>query len=437
LKTLLVNCIFNHELHNILIENDRIAYIGKNIPPCDLEIDIKNFTVIPGIIDPHTHIRDLKQSDKEDWTSASNAALRGGTTLVFDMPNTRPPTVNLEYLNMKREKARVAKINYRFNIAATQHNIPEIIEILDTKPDDVAALKLFLAGSNSNEFVDDVEIIKRIFDISLEYDLPVIVHTEMQKCIETYTEKVSNPEVKDHHFIRNRECSIKGTQLMIDLAKQIGNKVYLAHISTGEEIDLVKENRDQCRIFCETTPHHLLINELFLKAAKNFGKVNPPIRTKKDNERIMNGIIEGTVDCIGTDHAPHLLSEKLKPYSEAPSGFPGLETSLPLLLNEVNKGSFTINKLIELTSLNASKIFKLIQRGQIKEGYFADITVVDMNKTWKIESEKFFSKAKYSPYEGMTGKGDVVMTFVNGTKKYDTKSLFDNYLTNNQINLYL
>ncbi len=421
MKTLLVNCKIENENQNILIENDRITYVGKNLPSCETEIDINFLNVIPGVIDPHTHIRDLNQSDKENWTSASNAALRGGICTLFDMPNTRPPTVNLKFLNLKREKASVSKINYKFNIAATMLNIPEFIEILDEKPDDVSALKLFLAGSNSNEYVDDIEIIKRIFDISLKYDIPVIVHTEMQKCVEAYSSKLNDPRITDHNFIRNRECSVKGTQLMIDLAKEIGNKVYLAHISTAEEIDIIKFNKHKCNVFCETTPHHLLINEEILLSVGNFGKVNPPLRTLSDNKRIMEGIKEGTVDTIGSDHAPHLIGEKLNPYPEAPSGFPGLETSLPLLLNEVNKKSFTIEKLTELTSLNSSKIFKLNGRGKIKEGFFADLTVVDLNKPWKIEAEKFLSKAKYSPYEGMSGKGDVVMTVVNGKILYDNR----------------
>ncbi len=420
MKLLLKNCKLKNQVQHILIEENIISYIGKNIPACENEIDMNNLTVIPGVIDPHVHVRDLKQSEKEDWTSASNAALRGGITMVFDMPNTRPPTVNLEYLNLKREKAQAAKINYMFNIAATTLNLPEVIEILETKPTDIAALKLFLAGSNSNEFVDDPEILKRIFDISLKYDLPVIVHTELQRCVKRYSEEIINPTVKNHNYIRNRECSIKGTEQLINLATNIGNTLYLAHTSTAEEIELVKANKTKCKLYCETSPHHLLINEDILDSAGNFGKVNPPLRTKNDNDRIMQGIIEGTVETIGTDHAPHQLSEKLKKYTESPSGFPGLETSMPLLLNEVNKDSFSLEKLIELTSLNSTEIFKVKNKGKIEEGYSADITVIDMNKTWKIEANKFNTKAKYSPYEGMKGKGDVVMTFVNGEMKYNS-----------------
>ena len=417
-EILLKNASINGKIQNLLIKNNIIDYVGTNLPDADIEYDIRGLDVIPGMIDPHVHVRDLKQSEKEDWSSASNAALRGGITTVFDMPNTRPPTVNLQFLNAKREKAKLAKVNYKFNVAATSQNLKELAELLDTKPEDVAALKLFLAGSNSNEFVDDEEDIKRIFNLSLKYNLPVIVHTELQKCVEEYSAKIQNPTVSDHNFMRNRECSIKGTELLIEHAKEIGNKLYLAHISTAEEIDIIKANKEKCRVFCEVTPHHLLINEEILKTAGNFGKVNPPLRTEKDNKRIMQGIIEGTVDTIGTDHAPHLLSEKLKEYSQAPAGFPGLETALPLLLNKVNKGSFDLKKLIEITSFNTAKIFNHINRGQIKEGYFADLTVIDMNKTWKIEAKNFKSKAKYSPYEAMTGTGDVVMTFVNGELKY-------------------
>ena len=418
-EILLKNASINGKIQNLLIKNNIIDYVGTNLPDADIEYDIRGLDVIPGMIDPHVHVRDLKQSEKEDWSSASNAALKGGITTVFDMPNTRPPTVNLQFLNAKREKAKLAKVNYKFNVAATSQNLKELTELLDTKPEDVAALKLFLAGSNSNEFVDDEEDIKQIFDLSLKYNLPVIVHTEWQKCVEEYSAKVQNPTVSDHNFMRNSECSVKGTDLLISLAKEIGNKLYLAHISTAEEIDIIKANKEKCRVFCEVTPHHLLINEEILKTAGNFGKVNPPLRTEKDNKRIMQGIIEGTVDTIGTDHAPHLLSEKLKEYSQAPSGFPGLETALPLLINEVNKGSFDLKKLIEITSFNTAKIFNLKNRGQIKEGYFADLTVIDMNKTWKIEAKNFKTKAKYSPYEGMSGKGDVVMTFVNGELRFE------------------
>ena len=414
MKTILTNSIINNKVQNLLIENGFIAYIGTDMPDYDTLIDLQGKTLIPGLIDPHVHVRDLGQTDKEDWLSASMSAVAGGITMLFDMPNNKPPTVNLKNLNLKRKVARKSLVHYKFNIAVTEHNLDDVKEILDTKPDDVAALKLFLAGSSANEYVEDTDAIKRIFNLSLRYDIPVIIHTELQKCIEKYQAKVLNPTVLDHNYIRNRECANRGTELVVNLAKEIGNAVYIAHTSTAEEIDIIRQNKDKARIYCEVTPHHLLLDENILKQVGNFGKVNPPIRTKVDNLALWQGIADGTVDTIGTDHAPHKISEKSQAYSQAPSGFPGLETLLPLLLNEVNKGNLSMAKLIELTSTNTAKIFKIDKRGSLKPGNYADLTVIDMNKQWKIEPNKFKTKAKYSPFAGFEGTGVPVGVFING-----------------------
>ena len=414
MKTLLTNSIINNKPQNLLIENGLIAYIGTDMPAYDKMIDLQGKTLIPGLIDPHVHVRDLGQTDKEDWLSASQAAIAGGVTTVFDMPNNKPPTVNLKNLNLKRDVARKSMVNYKFNIAVTEHNLEDVKEILDTKPHDVSSLKLFLAGSSANEYVENIETIKRIFDMSLRYDLPVIIHTELQKCIEKFQAKVLNPSVLNHNYIRNRECANRGTELVVDLAREIGNPIYIAHTSTAEEIDIIRKNKDKAKIFCEVTPHHLLLDESILETAGNFGKVNPPIRTKADNLALWQGIADGTVDTIGTDHAPHKIGEKSQAYNQAPSGFPGLETVLPLLLNEVNKGTLSMKKLIELTSKNVSKIFKITNRGELKTGNYADITIVDMDKKWQIQPEQFKTKAKYSPFAGFEGMGMPVMTFING-----------------------
>lgn len=401
MSLLLTHAIINGQSQNLLIQDGLIAYSGKEFPNADQTIDMTGKHIIPGMIDPHTHIRDLGQTYKEDWTSASKAAIKGGVTTVFDMPNNRPPTVNLEYLNKKREVAKKSLVHYKFNIAATAENLDGLQEILSTNPDDVASLKLFLAGSNSNEFVNDKEIIKRIFEYSLQYDLPVMIHSEWQACVEKFSRKVKDPTVLDHHFIRNRECAAIGTEVVLKIAQSIGNAIYIAHTSVAEEIDLIRAYKDKVRVYCEVTPHHLLINELILNEVGNYGKVNPPLRTPKDNEALWQAIADGTVDTIGSDHAPHQLEEKNRPYLQAPSGFPGLETSLPLLLQEVKKGNLSVEKLVALTSTHTANIFGLEKVGAIAPGYRADLTVFDLRQSAVIRAQEFETKAKYSPFEGM------------------------------------
>ncbi len=285
---------------------------------------------------------------------------------------------------------------------------------METTSNDVSALKLFLAGSSTNEYVGDRALIVRFFELSQKYDIPIITHTERQECIDKYAALYPNPTIHDHNPIRHRLCSIEGTKFLIDIAKETGGILYVAHTSTAEEIDLIAENKNSCRVFCEVTPHHLLLSEEILHQVGNFGKVNPPIRTKIDNQRLWEGIKSGVVDVLGTDHAPHRLAEKVQDYSLAPSGFPGLETLLPLMLNEVNKGTLSLEELMKISSKNSAEIFKVKNRGEIKEGNFADITIVNLEKEWTINAKRFATKAKYSPYDGMQGKGDVEMVFVNG-----------------------
>ena len=401
MKTLLINAIIHGKIQNLLIDNGLIAYLGSDRLPADKVIDLSGRNVIPAMIDPHTHIRDLGQTAKEDWLSASKASLKGGVSMVFDMPNNRPPTINLKNLNLKRQVAQKALVRYKFNIAATSYNLEDVRDMLRTDTHDIASLKLFLAGSNSNEFESDEEVIKQIFEMGLEYDLPVMVHSEWQECVTEYSRKVKNPTVLDHNFMRNRECAIKSTEIILKIAKAVGNKLYIAHTSVAEEIDLIRTYKPTTQVFCEVTPHHLLINESVLTQVGNYGKVNPPLRTARDNEAIWKGIFDGTVDTIGSDHAPHRLSEKDMPYLQAPSGFPGLETSLPLLLQEVKLGNLLINRLVELTSTKTADIFGLEKMGKIAVGYKADLAIFDLSKTAVVEAKTFETKAKYSPFEGM------------------------------------
>ncbi len=421
MKILLKNCKLIQGLSNIIIEDDKIVDIYSSRKERRLEtdfdkiIDIKGNLVIPGVIDPHVHVRDLKQSDKEDWFSASKAALAGGVTTIFDMSNTIPATTNLINLNMKRKAAKKSLINYRFYIGVTNNNLKDIEEILNENPKDIVGIKVFLAGSSSNDVLGKSKI-EEVFKVAKKYDKIVVVHTELQDCLNIWNSKIKEKTIINHNKIRNRECAINGTKLVLEIAEEIRNKLYIAHISTVEEVELFRKYKNNNRIFCEVTPHHLLLNESILEKIGNIGKVNPPLRTTKDNAALCEAIYDGIANVIGTDHAPHQLQEKEQEYSNAPSGFPGLETGLHLLLNEVYKGNLTIEKLVELTSRNPAEIFNLKKRGEIKVGNYADLTVIDLNKKWRIDASKFYTKAKYSPFDGMEVQGKVVMTFVNGNR---------------------
>jgi dihydroorotase len=419
MSVILKNCLLIEGLSNILIEEGKIVDIkpseqSETFGTVNETIDIKGNLVIPGVIDAHVHVRDLQQAYKEDWETASMAALAGGVTTIFDMPNTLPATINLKNLNIKRKAAEMSLVNYKFFIGATNSNQKDIEEILDKNAPDIAGIKVFLAGSVSNETVTDEDILKQVFELAKQYDKVVVIHTELQELLDKWQQRLPYNNILKHNAIRNRQCAIKGTELVLRLSEVIGNKIYIAHVSTFEEIELIKKYKCNNQVFCEVTPHHLLLNESILEKVGNIGKVNPPLRSEKDNAALWQAINNGIADTIGTDHAPHTIEEKQQEYEKAPSGFPGLETCLLLLLNEVNEGNLKLEKLIELTSNNPAKIFQLEKRGEIKVGNFADLSVIDLNKKWKINASAFRSKAKYSPFDGIEVKGKVMMTFVDG-----------------------
>ena len=424
MKTLLKNCKLVEGNKDIIIEDSKII----DVKPCewpetftmvdsfDKVIDIKNKLVIPGMIDAHVHVRDMEMGYKETWETASLAALSGGVTTIIDMPNTIPATTNLIGLNAKREVAKKAIVNYKFHLGATENNLQELNEILKNNPSDIAGIKIFLAGSSSNEVVTNENKINEIFQLAKKYDKVVLVHTEMQECLDKWQKLIEDKCIQNHDMIRNRECSIEGTELVLRLANEIGNKLYICHISTKEEIELINKYRSK-NIFCEVTPHHLTLENSILDLIGNFGKVNPPLRTSDDNQALWEAVIDGTIDCVGSDHAPHTIDEKIEDYPMAPSGFPGLETTLPILITEFYERKIPLERLVELTSTKSAEIFELENRGKIEEGYFADLIVIDTEKGFPIVAALFQSKAKYSPFDGSMIKAQIDTVFVDG-KEY-------------------
>lgn len=399
----------NHSFVDILISGQFISEINPFSQNAEQIIDLEGKYILSGVIDPHVHMRDMDQSYKEDWDTGTRSALRGGITTVMDMPNTQPPTTNQHQLDLKRKSAEKSHVNFGLNMGYIGDNISEL-----KNSDSFNAIKVFLCESSGGIPVEKKENLTSIFELAQKLKIPLIFHSESGSCIEAHA-KMYEHTIQNHHRIRNRACAIKSTEMVLSMAENYSCTVYFAHISTAEEIDLIhKAKKSNANIYCEVTPHHLLITKEILDETGNWGKVNPPLRNSSDNERIYEGLFDGTIDTIGTDHAPHNLDEKNSDYPDAPSGFPGFETCLPLLLNEVNKGKLSLEKLEQLLSSNVADIFQLEKRGKIEIGYFADLTIVNMDKKFTVEPENFHTKGKYSPFTKMVLTGDIYMTIING-----------------------
>lgn len=409
----LKNCkLIDGSTVDILINKGIIQKIGTS-PEADQEIDIADKTVIPGVIDIHVHFREPGGTHKEDWLTGSRAAVAGGVTTVIDMPNTSPSAIDDKTLDEKRKLAEKSLVNYGFYLGATKNNFEAIKNARR-----VAGIKIFIGSSTGDLLVSEDKDIEKLFTIS---NISWALHAEDEHMIIKNTKKITNdnnPTV--HSKIRDRQTAINAVKRIIALAKKTNANIRICHINTEEEIKLIKNARQEgVNISCEVSPHHLFLNERAYKKFSNFVKVNPPLRTKKDNEALMQALRSGIIDVIATDHAPHTIDEKRQEYDKAPAGIPEIQTSLPLLLNEVSKGNLDLKKLVEITSEKPAELLHIKNKGKLKEGYDADLTVINFNKREIITKKMLKSKCGWSPYEGWELKGWPVMTFVNGNLAYN------------------
>ena len=362
---------------NVFIDKGKIQQITPQRPNADQEINAKGKIVLPGLIDCHVHCREPGLTHKEDFYTASMAAAAGGVTTFFDMPNTHPPTFDIEDLEAKREMAKKSLVNYGFYFGASSNNIEQI-----KKARNIAAVKIYMNETTGNLLLENDTIIEEIF----KHAPRIAVHAEGEQ-----------------------------VRKAIHLAKKYKKFLYLCHISSKDEIALIKKEKTE-NIFCEVAPHHLFLTDSDHKKMKGLAYMKPVLKSKKDQNALWKGIEDNTVDTIGTDHAPHTLMEKKS--NSPPAGVPGLETMLPLLLNAVNEKKLTLQKLSELTAANPARIFGIKNKGIIKEGYDADVVVVDLNKEYKISNDALFTKCKWSPFHGKKVKGAVDFTIVNGNLIY-------------------
>ena len=408
------------DIIDIGVLNRKIARIESNIEDDAKEVIFADQKyVLPGLIDPHVHFRTPGWEYKEDWKTGSYSAAKGGITTVLDMPNTNPGTTTNTLVKEKHFLilSNNPVIDYRLYLGAAKDNLEEI------KKTKAQGVKVYLGSSTGDLLMDDYGHLEKIIDAS---PVPVLVHAEDEACINRHLEQVkkeyenleNNPcvmEASAHSKIRHEECAVMCVEKVVDIVRRVKKPVYFCHVSTGGEIDILRSaKKEGLPVFVEATPHHLFLSTDAYGRLGAFAKVNPPLRAKNSVLSLWKGVFDGTVDTIGTDHAPHTIEEKEQCYKDAPSGMPGLETSLPLLLNAVNDGRLTLKKVVELTVVNSANIFGLFDKRGMDIGTDADIVIIDMNLEQTVSRDDLATKCQWSPFEGFKLKGWPVTTISRG-----------------------
>jgi dihydroorotase len=367
-------------------------------------------TMLPALIDPHVHFRTPGANHKEDWITGSKAAIAGGVTTVFDMPNNSPSCTTKARLEEKKQliEKQLAEsqipLRYHLYIGADQNSIDEIGKCNKQ----VIGVKIYMGSSTGDLLMTDNKALDRVFQLAAQENLIVSVHAEDEKTIEANKAKYENqhdPAV--HSKIRDRAAACIAIEQAISLAEKYNGRLAILHVSTKEELDLIrKAKKRELLVYCEVTPHHLFLSENDYKAWGTKVQVNPPLRTLADQAALWEAIHDGTVDMIGSDHAPHTLEEKSKPYGQSPSGIPGIETTLPLLLNAYNEKQISLDKIVHLTSLNIKNIFELKPND--------DLVLVDLEMVKEVADADLKSKCGWSPFAGRKLKGWPVYTLIKG-----------------------
>ena len=416
----------------IVIENEVIAEVLKAgetpTAPCDETIDAQGMYLIPGVIDDHVHFRDPGLTHKADMTSESKAAAAGGVTSYMDMPNTNPQTTTLEALEDKfKDAANKSIVNYSFYFGATNNNADDLAKLDKTQ---VCGVKLFMGSSTGNMLVDQMETLKNIF---ANAGMLIATHCEDQHIISAntaiYKEKYGDdPDVKYHPAIRNEEACYESSALAVKLAKETGARLHIMHISTAKELTLL-ENKpiEEKNITAEACVSHLFFCD---KDYERFGariKCNPAIKSEADRDALRQALTENLIDVIGTDHAPHLLSEKQGGALKAVSGMPTLQFSLNSVMELVHEGVLSMEQLVQKMCHAPATLYQIEKRGFIRPGYQADIVLLNPQKEWTVTNECILSKCGWSPMEGQTFHSKVEKTFVNGHLVYADNQVDENH----------
>lgn len=411
---------------SVVVDNDTITDIieGTDTPrgSYDQIVDATGCFVLPGVIDDHVHFRDPGLTQKADMQTESRAAAFGGVTSYLDMPNTKPQTTTIDALEVKyADAAKKSHVNYGFFIGATNDNIEEVCSV---NPQHVPGIKLFMGSSTGNMLVDKRDVLKQLFANS---PLPIMAHCEdtdiinrnMQLAKQKYGD---DPAVEHHPEIRSEEACWESTRLAVELASETGARLHVAHLTTERELQLFGSDP---KITAEAVIAHLFFCDDDYKTLGTRIKCNPAIKTRADRDALRRALSDGRIATVGTDHAPHLLSDKEGGCANAASGMPMVQFSLVAMLELVDEGVLSIERLVELMAHNPARLFEIAKRGFLRKGYKADIVLVKPQSPWTVDKDCIQSKCGWSPMEGHTFQWQVRTTMCNGHIIYNNGA-FDN-----------
>lgn len=407
---------------DVLIKEGFIHTIQKNIHVDTVEtIDAQGKLLMPGIIDDQVHFREPGLTHKANIATESRAAVAGGITTFIEMPNTVPQATTQELLEEKFDVAsKTSYVNYSFMFGGTNDNLEELLK---TDPKKVAAIKLFLGSSTGNMLVDDQDVLRSIFSST---KMLIAVHCEDEATIRKNLEEAKalygdDIPMEMHPKIRSEEACYLSSSKAIELAKETGARLHVFHLSTAKETALFRNDipLEEKQITAEVCTHHLWFDDSYYKEKGTLIKWNPAVKTKKDKEGLWQALLDDRIDVIATDHAPHTLEEKSQVYTKAPSGGPLVQHTLQAMLECHKQGKISLEKLVEKMCHNPAKLFQIEKRGFLKEGYYADMVLVDLNAKETVSKDNILYKCGWSPFEGTTFSSSISHTFVNGNLVYN------------------
>jgi dihydroorotase len=398
---------------DISLSGGLIEQVGvQSESAADVVVEAEGLTLLPGVIDPQVHFREPGLEHKEDLSTASRACARGGVTSFLEMPNTNPLTTTQAALDDKLDRAaQKSLVNYGFFIGATAENLPDLRNATPA-----CGIKIFMGSAHGALLVDHEAALEPIF---AEGSRLIAVHAEDQARILQRRQEFAgetNPAI--HSVIQDNQAALNATQLALKLSKKYQRRLHILHLSTAEEAELLRQDKPDW-VTAEVTPQHLLLNTDFYETLGTLLQMNPPIRSTHDNEVLWQALLDGVIDFIATDHAPHTLEEKAKGYPNSPSGMPGVETSLPLMLTQAMKGRCTVAQVANWMSTAVAKAYRIPNKGKIAPGYDADLVLVDLETYKPVLREDLQTKCGWSPFEGWSLTGWPVVTFVGGQIAFD------------------